>query len=128
MCIDIGYVMRRGAQSVKFTWPYPYAENSVNQYAPILYKGYMYLMYMYNYDWASQGGSASYRSRFYFYRTPYQTFLDNMQIIGDTYTPNALMNPVRIQGKIASFFMSDTNRDVDTPPAPYVPPEEEPGE
>lgn len=51
-----------------------------------------------------------------------------MQIIGDTYTPNSLMNPVRIQGKIATFFMSDTNRDVDTPPAPYVPPEEEPGE
>jgi hypothetical protein len=124
MCIDIGYVMRRGTQSVKFTWPYLYSGDAVDLQAPILYKGYIYQMRMYSWEWNNSAD----RSRFYFHRTPYQTHLDNMQIIGDTYTPNALMNPVRIQGKIATFFMSDTNRDVDTPPAPYVPPEEEPGD
>jgi hypothetical protein len=45
----------------------------------------------------------------------------NLKIVGSTYTPNSMMNPVRIQGQIGSAHYSATNRGVDTPD-PYVPP------
>ena len=69
--------------------------------------------------WDSQ-----WRFRNRYWRSPIQNWL-NMKLVGTTYTPNSMMNPVRIQGNFVSWLYQDTNRGVDVAPEPYVPPQEE---
>ena len=71
--------------------------------------------------WSQWGSNRFYSSYHEMFRWPYQIWMD-MCIEGTTYTPNSLMNPVRIQGNIATVNYQSTNRGVDTP-EPYVPPE-----
>lgn len=123
ICIDIGYVLKRGTQNTMYTWKYDY--NEQGRYScPIYYKGFIYLMTLYYYDWWGSPYSR-YTNQTYYYRRNLPQYLDTLQITGTTLTPNAMMNPVRVQGTVMTAFMSATNRDVDVAPEPYVPPEEE---
>ena len=91
----------------------------------IYHKGYIYGVRLYNVQrkrypqYPDRGEITSAVSQMY--RWPYQVWMD-MCIEGTTYTPNSLMNPVRIHGDIGSLTYKSTNRGVDTP-EPYVPPE-----
>jgi hypothetical protein len=67
-------------------------------------------------------GQWRFRNRYW--RSPIQNWL-NMKLVGTTYTPNSMMNPVRIQGNFATWLYQDTNRGVDVAPEPYVPPQED---
>ena len=115
--IDISWCLNHGTQTEHRTLGDHY-QSSYDTYTPIYYKGFMYLLRLYF-------GNTKYKeSNYYsiseFYRYPYQQWM-NLKIVGSTYTPNPMMNPVRIQGQIGSAHYSATNRGVDTPD-PYVPP------
>ena len=115
--IDLGWVLKHGTHSVHYTHQDCYDKNS-DQYSPVYYKGVIYLMQMYKYEYMNN----YYSSRCRYWRSPVQNYVD-LCIEGTTYTPSSFMNPVRIQGNIATGFLSATNRNIDTAPEPYVPPE-----
>ena len=114
--LDVGWILKYGTENTHYTWADLYDESS-NQYCPIYYKGYIYGMQLYGYKAFSNVISSYCR----YFRWPYQLHM-NLSISGTTYTPNSMMNPVRIQGNISRTYFSATNRDVNTPPTPYTPP------
>ena len=77
-------------------------------------------MQLYRYEYYDD----KYRFHHRYWRQPVQQWL-NLKIVGTTYTPNSMMNPVRIQGNFATWLYQDTNRGTDVAPEPYVPPQEE---
>lgn len=112
--LDISWILRHGTVNQHFTYADAYSGSNDNN-SPIYYKGYIYLMQMYRYE--SIVGVLGYQSYVYssrcrYWRQPYQQHID-LCIEGTTYTPNSMMNPVRIQGNIASAYFSSTNRGVD---------------
>ena len=121
--IDVSWALKHGTIQTHRCWGSLYYEN--NDYiCPIYHKGYIYGMLLYRCSyksWSAWGGNDFTSSYHEMYRWPYQVWMD-MCIEGTTYTPNSLMNPVRIQGNIATLNYQSTNRGVDTP-EPYVPPE-----
>lgn len=117
--VDFGWIIKHGTLSTHLTWPDLYQESST-QYCPVYYKGFIYYMQMYYREhWDSQ-----WRFRNRYWRSPIQNWL-NMKLVGTTYTPNSMMNPVRIQGNFVTWLYQDTNRGTDVAPEPYVPPQEE---
>lgn len=130
MCLDIGWALKYGKITKHLTWC-DYYSDYANRYSPIYYKGYIYMMGLYFSEYR-EGDADNYIKQFYpynlyvsdcrFYRQPYQLWVD-MQMKGTTYTINSYMNPVRVNGNVARFQISYTNRDVDDP---VVDPEEDP--
>lgn len=121
--IDVSWALKHGTIQTHRCWGNLYYENN-DFICPIYHKGYIYGMRLYRRsfeNWNEWGSNRFYSSFHEMLRWPYQVWMD-MCIEGTTYTPNALMNPVRIQGDIATLNYQSTNRGVDTP-EPYVPPE-----
>lgn len=121
--IDVSWALRHGTIPTHYCWKDLYYESN-DWICPIYHKGYIYGMRLYRraYEtWSQWGSNRFYSSYHEMFRWPYQIWMD-MCIEGTTYTPNSLMNPVRIQGNIATVNYQSTNRGVDTP-EPYVPPE-----
>lgn len=107
--IDVSWALRHGTINQHFNYADLYDNNDA--YSPIYYKGYIYIMQLYRYDWV--GGDLNiYTSYCRYWRNPYQQHID-LCIEGTTYTPNSMMNPVRIQGDIAKVYLSATNRNVE---------------
>jgi len=119
IALDLGWCLKHGTVSTHLTWGDLYDESS-NTYTPIYYKGYIYCMQLYRYEYYDE----KHRFRHRYWRQPVQQWL-NLKIVGTTYTPNSMMNPVRIQGNFATWLYQDTNRGTDVAPEPYVPPQEE---
>lgn len=121
--IDVSWALKHGTIQTHRCWGNLYYEQN-NFICPIYHKGYIYGMRLYRREytnWSQWGGNSFYSFYHEMFRWPYQVWMD-MCIEGTTYTPNSLMNPVRIQGDIATLNYQSTNRGVDTP-EPYVPPE-----
>jgi hypothetical protein len=121
--IDVSWALKHGTIQTHRCWGSSYYRD--NDYiCPIYHKGYIYGMRLYRRSsehWTEWGGNHVHSAYHDMFRWPYQVWMD-MCIEGTTYTPNSLMNPVRIQGDIATLNYQSTNRGVDTP-EPYVPPE-----
>lgn len=122
MCLDIGWALNNGTINHHLK----YGDKNVNDNdldSLVYYKGFVYTMNLYNYDYSAVGGDYPYSGTNYhcnpcFKRFPFQLWMD-MQIIGSTYTINSYMNPVRAQGNIGTMLYQSTNRNVDDPaPAP----------
>ena len=120
--IDVSWALKHGTIQTHRCWGDLYYENS-DGICSIYHKGYIYGVRLYHYGYQSypQYSEQIASALSEMFRWPYQTWMD-MCIEGTTYTPNSLMNPVRIQGDIATLNYQSTNRGVDTP-EPYVPPE-----
>lgn len=120
LCVDIGLVVKSGAYYEHYVrGDLRFSDEQYIVMNPIYYGGFIYTMRLYAYTKLTSDNI--YTSYSIFKRYPYQQWMP-LQIIGTTYTPNALMNPVRINGNIGTVLFQTTNRDVDTAPEPYTPP------
>lgn len=119
--LDISWNLKHGAQTNYRSWASHYQSNS-DRFSPIYHKGYCYLLRLcWNSDTNDTSHGWSQKPTISdFYRYPYQQWM-SMRIIGTTYTPNSMMNPVRIKGNIGRSWFSSTNRDVDVAPPHYDP-------
>ena len=119
ICIDVSWNLLHGTQNIHKTWA-DYANTDGTAYTPIYHKGYCYLLGLSrNWNITIDGRTRNLPvSRFY--RYPYQSWVA-LRITGTTYTPNSMMNPVRIQGDVGTAHFSSTNRDVDVGPPPSEP-------
>jgi hypothetical protein len=111
--IDLSWVLNHGTITTHTSWGDIYYNGSASD-SPIYHNGYIYTLLMHK----------RYGNTFYcrFRRHPYQLWMD-LCIEGSTYTPNALMNPCRLEGEnIININYQVTNIGVNEPD-PYVPPE-----
>lgn len=121
VAIDLSWCLKHGTIQQQLTYG-DLADSNSDIYSPIYYKGYIYIMALYSYygEYRSSVGTTYYLFRDRYWRYPMEQWL-SMKISGLTYSPNSMMNPVRVQGEVCNMLYQDTNRGVDGPD-PYYPP------